>query len=81
MPLNSISEPMPIIPALDMGIRTLVEAILSRYCKYYIKLSLVNVYMDQALIKIETISEIKGKKPTIIIGFPGTGLVGSVAAS
>ena len=37
--------------------------------------------MDQALIKIHTVSEIKGKKPTVILGFPGTGLVGSVAAS
>ncbi len=32
-------------------------------------------------IEIHTIGDIKGKKPTIVIGFPGTGLVGSVAAS
>ena len=32
-------------------------------------------------IEIHKLSEIKGKNPTVIVGFPGTGLVGSVAAS
>jgi len=31
--------------------------------------------------KLSEIPEIKWKKPTVVIGFPGTGLVGSVAAS
>ena len=32
-------------------------------------------------IEIHKLTEIKGKNPTVVIGFPGTGLVGSVAAS
>ncbi len=32
-------------------------------------------------VEIHNITEIKAKNPTVIIGFPGTGLVGSVAAS
>ncbi|MDO8554742.1 MAG: PAC2 family protein [Candidatus Micrarchaeota archaeon] len=32
-------------------------------------------------IEIHKITELKAKNPTIIMGFPGTGLVGSVAAS
>lgn len=32
-------------------------------------------------IEIHKIIEIKGKNPTVIVGLPGTGLVGSVAAS
>ena len=32
-------------------------------------------------IEIHKLSEIKSKNPTVVIGFPGTGLVGSVAAS
>lgn len=32
-------------------------------------------------IQIHQIGEIKGKEPSIVLGFPGTGLVGSVAAS
>ncbi len=32
-------------------------------------------------IEIHKIAELKAKNPTVVIGFPGTGLVGSVAAS
>jgi len=37
--------------------------------------------MEKRNITIHKISQIKGKKPVVVLGFPGTGLVGSVAAT
>lgn len=77
MPLSSIFEPMPNIPALLIGI-------IIFFCIHILlHLIFLNSYFVYILMVVEIIKtlDIETRSPLIIAGFPGIGLVGSIATS